>query len=277
MGQIVLRILVSDPSEYKFVLMNAIESQNIVDRVLVVEHNYTHAGKMTEFKFNKLESQLREDSSNSTIEIHSISINERVLINAATSEEMHFNEDLIRSSFLTHCGISSDDLIIAVDADEIIYRRTLRAIRIIRRLFPNANLNVSLQLHQFYYRVNYLWMEVKFRSAVVVSGRVALANPKTLRDSGKRIPIWAGCHLSWVMPLHQMVNKLQNYAHKPEYGHFANVEVLSEAIQNKVYPFDPSRPFTIKVLSIFELRKMMPKSFWRVKEYFPIEYWGSNS
>lgn len=275
MAQTVLRILVSDPSEMNFVLMNCLESRKLVDRILVVEHDYSHSGRPLRSNFLALESEIRRLSGNTSVEVHFLSIEKEVIKNAISSEEMHFNEKLIRKSFLKECNISTEDLIYAVDADEVIYRKFFRLVKFLRKVLPKTDVSVSLMMHQFFYKMNYLWKEVRFRSPVLVSANLAMKDADLLRDSGSLLPFWVGCHFSWQLTVQQMINKLQNYAHSPEYLHLANEEVLKDAIENRKYPFDTERPFTIRILNERSSHHFLPKSFFLMRNRFAKESWGN--
>ena len=58
-----------------------------------------------------------------------------------------------------------------------------------------------------------------------------------------------GCHMSWIMPIENMLKKFHQYSH-PEYRKFANRKILEKAIKDKVYVFDLKRPFIIDELNI---------------------------
>lgn len=276
MAKTILRILVSDPSELNFVIMNCLESRNLVDRVLVIEHDYSHSGKPLRSSFLALESEIQELSSNPSVEVHFLSIEKEVIKDAISSEEMHFNENLIRKSFLKECNISSEDLIFAVDADEVIYRKFYRLVKLFRIVLSRADVSFSLMMHQFFYKVNYLWTEVKFRSPVLVSAKLAMKDANLLRDSGSLLPFWVGCHFSWQLTVQQMINKLKNYAHSPEYLHLANEEILKDAIENLKYPFDTERPFTIRILDERSSRSFLPNSFFLIRHRFSKDSWGNS-
>lgn len=276
MAKTVLRILVSDPSELNFVIMNCIESRKLVDRVLVIEHDYSHSGKPLKSSFLAHESEIRELSGNPLVEVHLLYIEREVRKNATSSEATHFNENLIRKSFLSQCNISSKDLIIAVDADEIIYRKFYRLVKIIRTVLPRIEVSFSLLMHQFFYKMNYLWKEVRFRSPVLVSAGLAMNDSSLLRDAGALLPFWAGCHFSWQLTVPQMINKLKNYAHSPEYQYLANEEILNDAIENRRYPFDLERPFTIYILNEKSAARLLPDSFYRLRYRFSTELWGKS-
>jgi hypothetical protein len=276
MAKTVLRILVSDPSELNFVLMNCLESRKLVDRVLVVEHDYSHSGKPLRSNFLALESEIQKLSGNPCVEVHFLSIEKEVIKNAISSDEMHFNENLIRKSFLKECNISTEDLIFAVDADEIIYRGFYRLVKLLRIILFRDDVSFSLMMHQFFYKMNYLWKEVRFRSPVLVSAKLAIKDANLLRDSGSLLPFWVGCHFSWQLTVEQMINKLKHYAHSPEYLHLANEETLKDAIENLKYPFDTERPFTIRILDERSSRRFLPNSFFLIRHRFSRESWGKS-
>tara|TARA_R110001599_G_scaffold231655_1_gene430914 strand:- start:316 stop:516 length:201 start_codon:yes stop_codon:yes gene_type:complete len=55
----------------------------------------------------------------------------------------------------------------------------------------------------------------------------------------------------------EMVYKLHTYSH-PRYRFCADEDLLTDAIENKKYPFDSSVDFNIKELSVDD--KIIPKS-----------------
>ena len=269
MSKTILRILVSELAEEKFVLMNAIESRGKVDLVLIVEHNFTHSGKRREFVYKDREDNIKKISGNSAVKVLSIDLKGSIVEGAATSEEMHANERVMRGSFLNQLNLDGSELIIAVDADEIIYRKSYLWIKTIFALLPKKHRNFSLKLYQFQYKMNYLWLETICRATTVVSAEIAAINTKKLRDVGRLIPIWAGCHFSWQLSAEEMMIKISKYAHNPDYLALARIETLNRAIKEKTYPFEPFRPFTLKELDKSEFNKIAPKSFSQVKGYFP--------
>jgi hypothetical protein len=77
-----------------------------------------------------------------------------------------------------------------------------------------------------------------------------------------------GCHFSWQLTIEQMIFKLQTYAHNDIYGHFADPEILSAAVREKTYPFEPTRDFSIRELDPNVDRAYYPRSFYHFKEDF---------
>lgn len=76
---------------------------------------------------------------------------------------------------------------------------------------------------------------------------------KNLRDLPNKTSNIYGCHMSWIMPIENMLKKFHQYGH-PEFGKFANKEVLEKAIKDKVYVFDLKRPFIIDELNLNDKR-----------------------
>ena len=269
MSKIVLRILVSTQTELKYVAMNCLESRNLVDKVLVVEHNFTHTGKPKPFYFeSEAKNEIEILSGNKTVEILHVDLSESIIRNATNSNDVHINEHLMRVSFLKNFQIDKRDLIISVDADEIIFRNTYRLLFLANRVLPLMRIHVALMMHQFFYKPNYLWRGLRFRSAVAVNGEVLISNPKNIRDSGFLFPAWSGCHFSWQLEPKEMVEKIQNYAHNPEYAHLADESVLRDAVKSRTYPFDPNRKFPIKQLSRKQAYRYFPKSYWIMETKF---------
>ena len=62
-----------------------------------------------------------------------------------------------------------------------------------------------------------------------------------------------GCHMSWVMPIEDMIKKIYSGAHT-KYHHLAKKEILKKAINDKVYIFDLKRPFIIDELNINDVK-----------------------
>lgn len=269
MGRLILRILVSDPTEIKFVTMSCMESREIVDHVIIVEHNYTHTGKPKPYYFDKqVEKKLEELSGNKDIQILQVDLGDVIIQNASSKRDVHLNEHLMRISFLDKFTLNDNDLIISVDADEVIYRKALATFKIIDRILPSLHLNFALLMHQFFYKPNYHWTNLRFRSSTIVRASILKKNPKAIRDTKVLMPFWTGCHFSWQLEPAEMVQKLSNYAHSPEYIHLADEELLRKAVSNRTYPFDYGRKFLIDRLTPTEAKGIFPNSYWKLESQF---------
>jgi len=174
----------------------------------------------------------------------------------------------MRVSFLDVSESDPDDLVISVDADEIIYRRVYRILYLLNKIFPRMRIHLAIMMHQFFYKPNYLWRGLRFRSAVVLRRRILTDNPRYIRDSGLLLPVWSGCHFSWQLEPKEMVEKIRNYAHNPEYAHLADETILKNAVATRTYPFDPNRRFQIKALSRRRAQRYFPKSYWMIESKF---------
>ena len=158
------------------------------------------------------------------------------------------------------------DIVIAADADEVIYRKIYPLIFALLR--PDTPL--LLPLHQFFYRMNYLWRDETFwaPTAAYAGYYKQRPHPHKWRYEGRRLPLMAGCHFSWQLTVDQMLFKLKTYAHNDIYGHLADQKILQDAIDNKTYPFEPGRSFVIEELNPDRERIYYPDSFFTFRSDF---------
>ena len=91
-------------------------------------------------------------------------------------------------------------------------------------------------------------------------------NCKYIRNYPKCTQKVYGCHMSWVMPIDDMIKKIYSGAHT-KYHHLGKREILEKAIDEKKYVFDLSRPFTIVELELADSR--IPVSLQKT-ESFPL-------
>ncbi len=276
MSRAILRVLVSHPNEVKFAILQILEAQNHVDQILFVEHNYTHTGFKKAFTFQDFEEEILKYSAIDNINFLYIDLTDDIIENASNSQEMHFNETLMRKSFLTEVSLRNQDFVYLVDADEIIFGKyfkfTNAAMKILGAFLPG----IRLPMHQFFYKMNYLWKDFTFASTTVNSVRQLRCDDRRLRDFGVKFPIKIGSHYSWQLTLPEMITKIRSYAHNADYSELADARILETAISEKKYPFDPGRDFKIEELTKQESTKYYPSSFNRVEtkfEYLFTEQW----
>lgn len=266
---IVLRILVSSHHELPFVQLNLLESFGKVDRVLICEADYTHTGKERDFIFGHLLDQLPKEVNN--VEYLPMKIGPLIDWSKEGGELYHQIERVIRHQFCAETIIDKNDVVVAVDADEIVYHQTYDWIssKFQGRRFL-ASKPIRLKMHQFFYKLNYYWFNTVFASPIATQAKSFLhsnCGPMQWRDEGKITNFYAGCHFSWIMDIEDMIKKLRNYAHFDIYGNFAREEVLQKAIREKRYPFDSSVDFQIKVIPSNDV--IYPKRF---SEVFSAEH-----
>ncbi len=228
----------------------------IADAVIVYEANRTHTGEPREFLFPACSSQLPPE------------ILERIIyvqddVSMVTTESfeagpMHENERLFRARFAEYVDLRPDDIVLALDADEVVRREVYPML--LARLAKVAVWR--LPLHQFFYRMNYLWSDETFLGPIACVASHYLGQPSPAwRNEGRIFPVMCGAHFSWQLTIEQMVHKLQTYAHRDLYGHLAQHDVLEAAVREKRYPFEPDRAFNIRELDPQADAAYYPESF----------------
>lgn len=256
MQRIIQRIIFSSESEIPFIKMHVRESAGIADAVIVYEANRTHTGEPREFLFPACRDRLPQDILAKIVYIPDD-------VSAITRESiepgpMHENERLFRARFADHYPLRRDDVVLALDADEVVRREVYPML--LKRL---QSVPVwRLPLLQFFYRMNYLWMDLTFLGPIACVASHYLDQPSPIwRDEGRIFPVMCGAHFSWQLTIDQMVHKLRTYAHRDLYGHLAKHDVLEAAVREKRYPFEPDRPFNIRELDLQADAAYYPASF----------------
>jgi hypothetical protein len=237
--------------EIQFLVTNLEESYKHIDKFIICEFNRTHTGRPREFLgWDYLKDKLPQDKLDKVMYLP------MDLSNA--TKEAYNNEDLIhslnepvmRSAFMKVVPLSDDDIVVSVDADEIIYEHMYPKIR----KFVEKNGACQLNLHQFFYKKTYFWRDKDFIAPTAIKYRHFKNRfPCNLRYEGVLFPEKAGCHFSWCMTPKEMVYKLHTYSH-PRYRFLADEKVLTEVINNKQYPFDKNTSFDIEEISENDIR-----------------------
>jgi len=262
---IYLKTIFSAPNEVKFLKLQLKEAFPYIEKFFVCEFNRTHTGQTRELIFNNFLNQFTEEEINKIIYIGADISKESV--DAINNNKLaHNNEQLIRGYFAGQINLKDEDIIFSVDADEIIFGYQYPRIMAKLGFFTPA---IKLQLHQFFYRINYLWENNNFIAPTVCKAKYYKKKyPGQWRYNGKLYPEIAGCHFSWCLTIEEMIKKLNTYAHQYEYGHLAKREILEDAIKNKKYPFDPKVDFRIKVLDINKDREYYPSAIYTMMDEF---------
>lgn len=231
--------------EIKFLKMNLEESYDYIDKFIICEFNRTHTGMPRKF-LNKDEiiKTLPQDKIDKVLYLQcDIS---KMTVEAYNNEQaIHsINEPVMRSAFMKLVDIKDEDIVISVDADEIIYRDSYKEI-----LSGVEKENcIKINLNQFFYKINYLWENKDFIAPTAAKYKVFKNNfPCNWRYQGKLLDGKHGCHFSWCMTPEEMIYKLNTYSH-PRYRNCANKKLLEDSIKNKIYPFDKKVEFKIKEL-----------------------------
>lgn len=242
--------------EIPILLMLIYETIGYVDGIFITEANITHTGNPKKLLFMEKVAPLLP-----------LFIYEKIKyipLFLKSSRDVKTNETRMRSEFLNQTNLKNEDVILSVDCDEIPYANYLPILyeRVVREKRP-----FQLLFHQFFYKIQYLWKDCNFIAPTI--GRVMDVKDKNWRYVGEILSDQEyGVHLSWCMDVESMVYKLQSYSHFPEYGHFAKPDILKKAIENKIYPFNPSRSFTIEVLDMEKLGYILPASYFYISSHF---------
>jgi hypothetical protein len=255
---IYLKTIFSAYNEIKHIILNLEESYKHIDKMIICEFNKSHTGESKEFIFNNyyenIPIHLRDKIIYKPYDISSY-------INKFNefSKNLRWNENLMRGYFAKDFNLTKYDIVISLDADEIIYGELYPDLLNRIGIFTPS---IQLDLNQFFYKPNYYWEHKKFIAPVICKGNYYKNFPAQWRYNGKIYNKKAGVHFSWFLTIEEMIHKLNTYAHADSYGKFSNPETLTDAILNKKYPFDPNVDFQIKELDIFgNDRILFPKTF----------------
>jgi hypothetical protein len=256
---IYLKTLFSSPYEIKFLKLSLRESSGYIDKFIICEFDHTHTGLKKPLIFkNYLESFTTQEKKK--IVYLGVTTLDDFLLAGDNEKLAHRNELLMRGYFVKQVGLNRNDIIISLDADEIIYRQNYNDIFNRLGLFTKA---VTVPLYQFFYKINYLWENNKFIAPTICFADYYKNKfPAPWRYEGKIYSDIVGGHFSWCLSIADMIKKIKNYAHSQKYIHLAKKDVLESAVKNKTYPFDPKVNFQIKVLNIYRDVKYYPKSLY---------------
>jgi hypothetical protein len=262
MSKVYLKTYFYVEHEIKFLIMNLVESYDHIDKFIICEHNRTHTGQPRDYIFEKYKDRFPEELMDKVLYLP-CDISEHAVEAYNNEDAIHaVNEPVMRSAFMTNIDFDDEDVIVSVDADEIIYGESYNYIlsEVERKDC------VRLNLHQFFYKPTYLWKGIDFVSPIATKYKVFKGHyPCNFRDVGDVVSEKVGCHFSWCMTPDEMVYKLHTYSH-PQYRSCADKKLLKGAIENKEYPFDESVDFQIEELHSDDDR--LPKSLYTYgKEY----------
>lgn len=261
--------------ELPFVIANLQESYNHIEKLVLYEYNYTHTGIKKDYEMEKVIHLIPENLKDK-LYYKKVDITNYVEYAYKNGPLIHRVNEPIQRSWMfndSNFDLQDDDIIIDNDIDEIIYSYSYPDL--IKELnFKNRPM--SIRLNQFFFKNNYLWTDCNFSSPTIYKySMVKNSNKiikgikiKNLRDLGNKTSKIYGCHMSWVMPVEFMINKLHSYSH-PEFRNYANKELLSKAIKEKKYIFDLKRSFNINELLFNDIR--IPKYLQRENIFNYIE------
>lgn len=253
--RLILKTMVSNSSELPFLWMMFDEAANFADLIIVTEFDQTHSGLPKPFIF---EGHLTEFSSAfpQLIYLQGKQI-AGVRRNAKSARDHHWNETLMRGWFARQLKLLFTDVVVSLDADEVLYKSSYRW------LVDGRNFcwrGTGFRLHQFFYRPTFLWLEKEFIApAALPFGTYSWRFPNNWRYQGRVATGYWGVHFSWCIPVEEMISKLSNYSHAAEYSRYADHQTLARARNQRKYIFDEAEDFRIAEIS--ESSHLMPSSF----------------
>lgn len=232
------------PHEVDFIVANLRECYDYIDKMIVCEFDINHTGVKRELEYSNLKELVPSDLSDKldyhACEVHDITA--RAYENEAAIHSV--NEPVMRSYFTKLYDFADSDIIISIDADEILYKDMIPYV--LEQVRQQGV--IRLKLRQFFYKTTYLWKGKDFVSPIAAYyGAINPKFPNNWRDAGNITQEYVGCHFSWCMDVEAMIHKLDTYSH-PRYRFCANRELLENAIANKEYPFDNNVNFDIQEL-----------------------------
>ena len=254
MSRVFLKTYCYAPHEIEFIKANLEECYPHIEKMIVCEFDINHTGMKREFEFKDINSQIPEEHLDK-FDYHACVVSEHTVKAYNNEDAIHrVNEPIMRSWFTKLYDFSADDIIISVDADEIINGEKIKYIT--EQVQKHGT--VRLKMRQFFYKKNYLWKNKDFVSAIATQySRMSPKYPNNWRDQGPITEEFVGCHFSWCITPEQMIHKLHTYSH-PRYRFCAKKELLEDAIENKKYPFDNNVNFDIEEIGLNDMR--IPKS-----------------
>lgn len=238
--------------EYPFIIaqLREMEKSKCVEKLIIYEFNAHHTGKKRDFIFDWNEIPVKYQRN-----IYYCQVNISSYVEETDDESIihSIHEPIMRTwmvkdkNILQFLNIQDHDIIINVDADEIIYSEFHNSIKtnVLREGCTN------LPMNQFFYDYTYLWQGKEFKSPTACFFKdIQFGNNMYVRDYPENSfgLTKVGAHMSWCMPVDDMITKLNVYGH-PKYRKFADKNILYNAIQTKTYPFDSNVSFNLIELS----------------------------
>ena len=266
--RLILKTMVSNPSEIPFLWMMFGEAKDFVDQIIVTEFDETHSGLPRDFIFDSVHDEFVQEFSQ-LVYLQGSKL-DGVVRNAETPDQHHHNETLMRGWFARQLPFKKSDIIFSTDADEVLYGSTYQWVA---DNFSRRSHGVRFRLHQFFYRPNYLWLDKEFVAPVALKfGRYSETYPNNWRYQGSKLDGFWGVHFSWCIPIEEMVKKVKNYSHAAEYGHLDKREFFETARSKGLYVFDGTQDFRLTRLN--SSSKLLPDSFHEYRHLIDQEVLG---
>jgi len=251
------------PHEIDFINLNLKEAYDYIDGFIVCEYNRTHTGHERENGMFEKNIHRIDDDKLDKILYFPCDISSSIVFADDDEDTIHkINEPLMRGYFVKLMHFEPNDIIISVDADEIIYGEMIpKIVNFVRSGNPCTLLN----LHQFFYGINYFWEGKEFKAPIAARFDYYRHFPAQWRYDGVKFPETAGCHFSWVMDIEEMMYKSQVYSH-PKYRPWATKEAFTRAIREKDLFHPDHRKMNIKTLPFSPEIDLYPRKIFENSE-----------
>lgn len=242
--------------EIKYLIMNLIESYDYIDKFIIVEHNTYHNGRKREYIFNNYIDLFPKDKIDKILYIKS-DIGNRV-IKTDDEETIHqVNEPLMRGNFVDYMKFEDHDIIISVDADEIIYAHKYpQLINLI-----NEYDYIGFNIHFFFFKFN-LIMEEDWVACIGAKYKYYINKfrlyPQQWRYGGNYIlKEKCGCHFALCMNVDELIFKLNTFSH-PKFKYLANRDTIERCVNEEVNLYEQNKK--LKRLNKEDCIKIHPQS-----------------
>jgi hypothetical protein len=272
MRKVYLKTIVSGSYELPYVLLNLYELKSICDEFWITEANRTHTGDDKDYAFKPyFDAHICDFFSTARyfqMDIAQDSI--KWSDDNETDSVLRFNEYLTRSSFVKHIDVlSSRDIIISVDGDEVICNTIyLRLLINIMRFWPfKKPLAFVLTLRHFLFYVNLFMSKYDYYGPSISHVEFYKSQQyPNWRYGGRRIQKPFGCHFSWMLDTQGMRNKILSFAHRDRLRHLASLEVLESVKAGKYDLFEPNVDLSPILVPNYK-SKLFPRSLSKVKPF----------
>jgi|TARA_B110000305_G_scaffold194229_1_gene218188 hypothetical protein len=246
--------------ELPFIIANLDEGFEHIDKLILYEYNFTHTGLPKEYEIEKVLHLIPEHLKTKLL-YKKIDLTTYIEYAVNDENKCHqINENIQRSWLFNDADIIlyDDDIIIDIDIDEIIYKDCYKDLVL---ELNKANKPIGIKLNQFFFKNTYLWSNLIFDAPAIykynmvknINKNVKGVQCKYQRYCSQKTSKIYGCHMSWVMPIDDMLKKIYSGAHT-KYHHLGTREILEKAIEEKKYVFDLKRQFNITELDITDSR-----------------------
>jgi hypothetical protein len=233
---IYLKTILTSETELKYIILNIKLLKNIISKVILIEPGFTHMGASRDLIFPSLALALDTDLLNRIIYVPILSDDE-IHWDITDENLAHINENITRGCFTKIIKLNPFDIIISTDADEILDPTVISKCILLMKIFPLLPA-LSLTLKQHFFYTNWIVEGYKFTGPNICRAFVGLIfkGYYRWRYDGIKVPGYSGNHFSWCLSRQEIISKLKNIAHAPQYGDNA-VEIYEKCLENKVFYF----------------------------------------